>query len=144
VLLAFLPSREQERIIRAHGARLPAREHQRVLDRLAAVRRDGMDVSASERIVGALALAGPLWGQRDEPVAALSITGPVSRFTPETFARAIPGLKRALDEVSAELGGGATSRRFPPQAFQRGGEVYARLMATFTQITGGKPVRDRS
>lgn len=145
VLLAFLPARAQARIIRAHAAGLPAREHQRLLDRLAVVRRDGMDVSASERIVGALALAGPVWGQHEEPVAALSITGPVSRFTPETLARAIPGLKRALDEVSTALGGGAASRRYPLQAFQRGGETHTRLMTAFAQITGGgRPVRARS
>lgn len=144
VLLAFLPPAEQERIAREHGAGLPAREHQRLLDRLAAVRRDGMDVSASERIVGALALAGPLWGQREEPVAALSITGPVARFTPESLARAIPALKRALDEVSTELGGGAASRRYPLGAFQRGRESHTRLMAAFARITGGRPGRDRS
>lgn len=144
VLLAFLPPRAQARIIRAHAAGLPGREHQQFLDRLAVVRRDGMDVSASERIVGALALAGPVWGQHQEPVAALSITGPVSRFTAETFARTIPALKRALDEVSTALGGGAASRRYPPQPFQRGGETHTRLMTVFTQITGGRSGRARS
>jgi DNA-binding IclR family transcriptional regulator len=143
VLLAFLPPGEQERVIDAHGAGLRVREHQRLLDGLAVVGRVGMDVSASERIVGALALAGPLWGQHEQPVAALSITGPVSRFTPETFARAVPGLKRALDQVSAELGGAPASRRHPLQGFQRGGDAHASLMAAFRHITGGPPDQER-
>lgn len=143
VLLAFLPPVEQERVIEAHAAGAPARERQRLLDRLVAVRSVGMDVSASERIVGALALAGPVWGQHEQPVAALSITGPISRFTPETFARAVPGLKRALDQVSAELGGAAASRRHPLPSLQRGGDAHASLTAAFRQITGGKPDQER-
>jgi DNA-binding IclR family transcriptional regulator len=144
VLLAFLPSVDQERVVAAHTAGLPAREHQRVRDRLAAVRHVGMDVSASERIAGALAIAGPLWGQREQPVAALSITGPVSRFTSEAFARVVPGLKRALDQVSAELGGAPASRRYSLQSFQRGGEAHASLMSAFRQITAGKLDPERS
>jgi IclR family acetate operon transcriptional repressor len=142
--LAFLPPRTQARIIRARAPGLPAREHQRLLDRLAVVRREGMDVSASERIVGALALAGPVWGQHEEPVAALSITGPLARFTPEILARAIPGLKRAVDEVSTALGGAAAARRYPLQAFQREGESHTRLMTAFAEITGVRPTRVRS
>jgi DNA-binding IclR family transcriptional regulator len=144
VLLAFLPADEQERIVRAEVGARAGRERQHLSELLAGVQQDGMAVSASERVPGALSLSGPLWAHGEAPVAALSLTGPVSRSTPDSFARMVPELKRTLDDVSTDLGGGPRSRRYPARAYQRGGEAHARLASAFREITGTRTSRERS
>lgn len=144
VLAAFLPEPEQQRMARAAGAFVTARDRQRFLEQLADVRRDGIAVSASERVVGALSLSGPVWGIGEVPLAAISVTGPLARFGAELLARTVPALKRVLDDVSTELGGGPRSRQYPMSRVHRGGEVYARLAAELRQMTGGRPGRERA
>lgn len=135
ILMAFLPKEQQERLFRATRPPLSRGERERLRQRLADARRDGMAVSASERVLGALAVSGPLWGHGPEPVAALSVTGPVSRFSASTFGRMIPDLHRTLDAISLELGGGAGSRAYAASGFVLGGASHARLMAAFCGIT---------
>ncbi|MFD1678211.1 IclR family transcriptional regulator [Alicyclobacillus fodiniaquatilis] len=45
------------------------------------IRVDGYAISIQERDAGAVAMAAPVFGRNNECIAALSISGPVSRFT---------------------------------------------------------------
>ena len=135
VLMAFLPGAEQERLIRSARPALSRAERTKLRQRLADTRRDGMAVSASERVPGALALSGPVWSQGPVPVAALSVTGPVSRFDASTFARLIPELKRTLDALALELGGREAAGRYPAGWFAAGGRSQAWLAAAFRELT---------
>ena len=135
VLMAFLPSARQERLIRSARPPLSRAERAQLRQRLADTRRDGMAVSTSERVPGALALSGPVWGHGPEPVAALSVTGPVSRFSAPTFARLIPELERTLDALALELGGGEAAGRYPVGWFAPGGQSHVRLAEAFRQLT---------
>jgi DNA-binding IclR family transcriptional regulator len=135
ILMAFLPKDQQERLFRAARPPLSRGERERLRQRLADARRDGMAVSTSERVLGALAVSGPLWGHAPQPVAALSVTGPVSRFSAAAFRRLIPELQRTLEAISLEVGGGAGGRAYPASRFVPGGESHARLMAAFCGLT---------
>jgi IclR family acetate operon transcriptional repressor len=135
ILMAFLPTDHQDRLVRAARPPLSRSEREQFRQRLADARRDGMAVSTSERVLGALAVSGPLWGHGPEPVAALSVTGPVSRFSAASFGRVIPDLRRTLDAISLELGGGAASRAYPASRFIPGGMSHTRLMAALRGLT---------
>lgn len=48
---------------------------------LAGIRKDGYAISIQERDAGAAALAAPVFGKNNECIAALSVSGPSSRFS---------------------------------------------------------------
>jgi DNA-binding IclR family transcriptional regulator len=135
ILMGFLPKEQQERLFRVARPPLSRGEREGLRQRLAEARRDGMAVSTSERVLGALAVSGPLWDHGSRPVAALSVTGPVARFTASTFGRLIPELKRTLDAISLELGGGVAASAYPASRFAPGAESHARLLDAFYRLT---------
>jgi IclR family transcriptional regulator, KDG regulon repressor len=55
--------------------------HEEFLAQLDKIRCDGYAISIQERDKGAAAIAAPIFGHNRECVSALSISGPVSRFT---------------------------------------------------------------
>jgi len=69
---------------------------------LAKVRRQGYAVSFGERDVDVVAVAAPIFDEEDKIIAALSVSGPASRFeiTQETIEEA----KNAAVEISHHIG----------------------------------------
>jgi IclR family transcriptional regulator, acetate operon repressor len=71
---------------------------------LAAVVRDGLATSIDELEVGLSAIAAPVRGARGEVIAALSISGPTLRMTPERIAELQQVLISEARTLSRRLG----------------------------------------
>ncbi|WAH39297.1 IclR family transcriptional regulator [Alicyclobacillus dauci] len=90
VLLAFADEAVvQEVLTREQIPSDFSRELQLQLDK---IRVDGYAVSIQERDAGAAAMAAPVFGRNDECIAALSISGPVSRFTTDKMHQYVDAL----------------------------------------------------
>ncbi len=107
VLLAFLPGADLRALL---GAELP-RYTAHTLTDLAAlaaeldrVRRRGWASTAEEYEVGLNALAAPVRDHEDRVVAAVSVSGPSYRLTPDAFAGVAGRLVAAAGEISRRLG----------------------------------------
>ncbi len=105
-LLAGLPDAEVTARFAGHAA-LPAltgrsiTRRSRLLAELRAVRERGFAVNREESEEGVASVAVPVPGPRELPVAALAVSGPVSRMTDET----VTAIGARLREEAARLAG---------------------------------------
>ncbi|MFB5192304.1 IclR family transcriptional regulator [Alicyclobacillus fastidiosus] len=91
VLLAFADEALVEEVFLREQIPLDfARED--LLRQLDKIRIDGYAVSIQERDNGAAAIAAPVFGRNHECIAALSISGPVSRFTVDKMNQFVDAL----------------------------------------------------
>src|SRR5690606_15149859 len=80
VLLAFLPTREQDAYL-ARCAVMPLGvDADELRDSLAAARAQGWTSSSGQHMPGAASVAAPVLDHRGEAVAAISVCGPAERF----------------------------------------------------------------
>ncbi|MBY6274840.1 MAG: IclR family transcriptional regulator [Symbiobacterium thermophilum] len=97
VLLAWCPPEERARIL---DAQLPAGFDRTALEaRLAEAREQGWALSLEEREEGVASVAAPVIDRAGRCVAALAISGPVSRFTDDRvamFSRAVQATARSI------------------------------------------------
>ena len=82
---------------RAPAGATPSRE-------LPAIRREGFATSIDELEIGLSAMAAPVRGARGEVIAALSISGPTLRMTPERIAELRKVLTSEARMLSRRLG----------------------------------------
>ena len=75
-----------------------------LLDDLAAIRDRGWAFDDEERTVGMRCIAAPVFDATGEAVAGLSVSGPVSRVTPQTVAALGTAVAEAASRLSAALG----------------------------------------
>jgi DNA-binding IclR family transcriptional regulator len=108
IMLAFLPPERQEAVLLA--APLEPLTSKTITDP-DALRRElkkaaerGYAVSVSEWIEDAAGVAAPIFNQRGEVIAALSISGPTQRFTKETIRRYGEEVKTAAARISESMG----------------------------------------
>ncbi|MBX6394322.1 MAG: IclR family transcriptional regulator [Alicyclobacillaceae bacterium] len=73
---------------------------------LAQVRECGYAVSIEEREAGAAAVAAPVFDRDGQLVAALSVSGPVDRFTPEATARFAEAVMKSAKVIHQMLTAG--------------------------------------
>jgi DNA-binding IclR family transcriptional regulator len=71
---------------------------------LAAVVETGTAFEYEESAVGIVCVAAPVLDRLDRPVAAISVTGPVTRFRPESFATAVRAAAAGVGSVLARRG----------------------------------------
>lgn len=82
VLLAFADREVVQQVLA--DANLPAGfDKESLLSQLESIQADGYAISIQERDDGAAALSAPIFGRNQEFIAALAVSGPVSRFTRE-------------------------------------------------------------
>lgn len=124
VLLAHQPPGVLERVLREAGERVDVLDLQR---RLQATRADGYAVSHGEREPGASSVAAPVFAPDGEVAAALAISGPTSRYTPDRVEQLVALVRGGAREISDALRGSS-----PPAA------LGARLA---TSRGGGSDVR---
>jgi IclR family transcriptional regulator, KDG regulon repressor len=107
-MLAFLPPDRQEAIItQTELAPLTKKTitDPAVLRReLKKIRTDGFAVSHGEWIEDAAGVAAPVFNQSGTVIAALSISGPASRFTKDHVARYCGAVKRFAAQISNKMG----------------------------------------
>lgn len=77
---------------------------QALRDEVFAVREQGYAVSRNERGEGAAGIAAPIYSHSGRVVAALTISGPVTRFSGERFETCIDTVVRAATQLSKALG----------------------------------------
>jgi DNA-binding IclR family transcriptional regulator len=108
VMLAFLPAERQEAILA--GEPLTALTPKTITDptalrrELKKVREQGCAVSFGEWISDAAGVAAPIFDQEKEVVAAISISGPIQRFTKENVQHYCVEAIRVSAQISASLG----------------------------------------
>ncbi len=108
VMLAYLPPERQRAIIR--GATLvPLTPHTitdpDVLEReLVKVREQGCAISFGEWIEDAAGVAAPIFDQSGEVVAAISISGPSSRFNRDNVGQYCIQVKQVAARISESMG----------------------------------------
>ncbi len=73
-------------------------------ERLRQIRREGVSLDEQEIEIGLCCLAAPIFDAKGAAVAAISISGPVTRLSQERIQELRPGLQRAVAEISRRLG----------------------------------------
>jgi len=108
VLLASLPDEEIHRMLRTY--RLTPHASRTIVDasvlwqELEEVRRLGYATDHGEQEEGVSCIAGPVHDHSGRVVAAISISGPWIRITPERVPQLVPLVKEACCRLSAALG----------------------------------------
>lgn len=108
VLLAALTVDERDQLLKRVG--LPARTPRTITNRtelenqLLDVSRQGYAVVHEEFEIGLTAVAVPIYNHLGNVIAAVSISGPAFRFTPEEDPGLIEGLRAAGLSISAKMG----------------------------------------
>ena len=74
---------------------------------LAGVRRQGYATNRGEWRELVNSIAAPVWGPRQQPVAAIGVTGPKERMTVRRMREILPTLLDVAGAVSRQLGGRA-------------------------------------
>jgi DNA-binding IclR family transcriptional regulator len=114
VILAHLREREIEMIMDnlrkqpeqstyASGERVDTNTIQK---ELADIRKTGFFVTRAERVVGATAVAAPIFGRNQEVIGALSVSGPDARFNRDQARRNGPLISQMAREISLQLRAG--------------------------------------
>jgi DNA-binding IclR family transcriptional regulator len=108
VLLAFLPSEQREEI-------LPMLTFERATPRtianvarfrkeLARVAQQGYAMDDQETDMGARCVAAPLFDESGKVVAAISVSGPITRMTLDRIQAFAGATRKAAQTISARLG----------------------------------------
>jgi DNA-binding IclR family transcriptional regulator len=104
LLLAFAEPADQVRILRKLLGPLPRQEladHQATYER---IRHTGYAWSIQERTPGGASIAAPVLNGIGDVVAALAISAPAARLTPDQLPRLVPDVLEAAKRLSHDLG----------------------------------------
>jgi DNA-binding IclR family transcriptional regulator len=107
VLLAYLDGGLVDHVLDAGFERFTDRtiaSAQELERDLAQIRAQGYGVAAQEYEVGLNAMAAPIRSSYGRVIAAVSVSGPVFRFTEEHMHEVAPVLVEGADEISRRLG----------------------------------------
>ncbi|MGH3740323.1 MAG: IclR family transcriptional regulator [Micromonosporaceae bacterium] len=107
VILAFSPLDVQQRVLADDLSSLTPRtitEAERLREELVRVRRDGVSRSRGERQAGAGSVAAPVLGVDGYAIGAISVCGPLSRFSDEEVAPYVALVRDAAATISQEMG----------------------------------------
>jgi DNA-binding IclR family transcriptional regulator len=106
VFMAWMPPAAQREVMqqaRALTAATPTED--RLAHQLSTAKRRGWASSAGERQQGVGSVSAPVFGPRGELVAAVSISGPISRVTRTGAKRYAAAVTAAAREIEAAIGG---------------------------------------
>jgi IclR family KDG regulon transcriptional repressor len=76
----------------------------KLLEQLKRIRECGYGIDNQERELGLRCIAAPIFNARKQAIAAISISGPISRITREKQGDLSEVIKRATQEISRRLG----------------------------------------
>ena len=82
-------------------------------DELALTRERGFAIDDEEHAFGLRCVAGLVFDEFGEPMAAISISGPTARISSERIAHLGEVVRRKADEITAQLGGALPEWRKP-------------------------------
>lgn len=108
-LLAQFPEERVKQILHKRGlAKFTERTLVSPADlfrQLEEIRRRGFAIDDEERNLGMRCVAAPIFNEYGEAIAAVSVSGPTVRMTPERAAEFGPLVQRAAQEITASIGG---------------------------------------
>ncbi|MBI5441939.1 MAG: IclR family transcriptional regulator [Deltaproteobacteria bacterium] len=125
-VLAFLPPESWRTTFAASPARLTSKtvtDPEVFRRQLQTIREQGFAIDDEEIDEGVVAVAAPVFNHEGAPVAAVAVVGPSDRISLSPGSSLIARLKRAAEEISAELHSGADARDSagpPPGGQMRG------------------------
>lgn len=106
-ILAFLPAEETDRLIAACSferfTSTTITDPEVFRRQLAEVRESGMAFNHGEQVEGVYCLAAPIFDRHRHAIAALTISGPVMRLSPETTSHWIQPIREAAERISGQL-----------------------------------------
>lgn len=113
-LLAQMPEERVKQILHKRGL-VKFTDHTLVAPadlfrQLADIRRRGWATDDEERNLGMRCVAAPIFNEYGEAIAAISVSGPTVRVTPERAAEFGPQVARAAQDITSSIGGKASSR----------------------------------
>jgi DNA-binding IclR family transcriptional regulator len=79
-------------------------DNSKFIEQLAAIRSLGYATSSEEREPGAASVAAPIFNRTGKLVAALAVSGPVNRLTPEVMQQYAPAVVEAARRMGTLLG----------------------------------------
>lgn len=100
-ILAFLPQDQLEAVLAEESDPTAVKTLRRTI---AQARTRGYALSRGHLIVGAQAIAAPVFDQTRAPVAALGLFGPAARFSPERIEECAHAVRREAAALSKALG----------------------------------------
>ena len=71
---------------------------------LSEIRREGFSLSSGERIAGSIAVAAPIFDRDQRVIGAISIGGPMARFSLDIATSSGPLVREIANKISAQLG----------------------------------------
>ncbi|MBX5465413.1 MAG: IclR family transcriptional regulator [Clostridia bacterium] len=107
-ILSHLSEEEVDAILAEHG--LPAftpntiTDRDRLMEELRRTRERGYALDNEEIELGVRCVAAPVLDQKGRPVAALSVTGPVTRFHDDRLPMLVNAIRAAAADLSSKLG----------------------------------------
>jgi DNA-binding IclR family transcriptional regulator len=108
ILLSGMPAEEVERVISEKGLKPytpnTITERSRLLEEIETIRSRGVAYDNEELDMGIRCVAAPIFDRNGNMAGALSISGPIQRFTPEKISRVEAQVRAAAGEISLNLG----------------------------------------
>lgn len=103
ILLAHLPEVEREAYLTRFSAVLASSQSE-IQEELAKCREAGFALSCGEVVPGAVAVAAAICDATGYPIAAVNVTGPAERWTPERAVEFGQRILTSISEVESRLG----------------------------------------
>lgn len=112
-ILAFLSDSVFDECVRLHGLQrftpYTVTDPQKIRQLLLEVRSRGFAITSQQTVVGAMAVAAPVFNHQQEAFASIAVVGPMSRFTKPDALALGPRVRKHADELSATFGAFDTS-----------------------------------
>lgn len=106
-MLAFQPEKSREQVIAkirfTPFTHKTLRSPEALLKSLERVRRRGYAIDDEEIEIGVRCIGAPIFNEDHQPIAAMSVSGPSSRITPQSVPEIAEHLLRCCREISASL-----------------------------------------
>jgi DNA-binding IclR family transcriptional regulator len=107
-ILAFLPEEKVETAVEKHGMhQLTRKTISNMVElkiELAKVRKDGYALDNEEHEEGVVCVGAPVWGFAQHPVAAMSVSGPTFRLSPDKISVVAQLVVSIANALSQQLG----------------------------------------
>lgn len=115
LFLAYLPEDKREEIL-ANETREPFTPYtltdlDQLREQIQIIRQQGYAISHGEWTIDASGVAAPIFNQRGQIIAALTVSGPSQRFIPETLDKFTKASTRTALQISRLLGYNPSQRR---------------------------------
>ena len=115
LFLAYLPEEKREEIL-ANETREPFTPYTltdlaQLREQIQIIRQQGYAISHGEGTIDASGVAAPIFNQRGQIIAALTVSGPTQRFIPETLDKFTKASTRTALQISRLLGYNPSQRR---------------------------------